>query len=49
MELKRYKAEEGKIWKSKIDGVYLSDVLILGSEDSIENYEQVDPPVFEEE
>ncbi len=49
MELKRYKAEEGKIWKSKVDGAYLSDVLILGSEDKIENYEQVDPPVFEEE
>ncbi len=46
MEFKRYKTEEMKIWKSKTDGVYLSNML---SEDKIENYEHVGPPVFEEE
>ncbi len=45
---KEYKAGEGKIWKSKLDGAYLSDVLILGKQDKLENYEQVDPPVYDE-
>lgn len=45
---KEYKASEGKIWKSKLDGAYLSDVLILGKQDKLENYEQVDPPVYDE-
>lgn len=49
MELKRYTAEEGKVWRSKIDGSYLSNTLILGVEDSLDNYEQVDPPVYEDE
>lgn len=47
MESNEYKASEGKIWKSKIDGTYLSDILILGKEDRIENYEQVEPPILE--
>ena len=47
--MKKYYAEEGKVFKSKIDGAYLSEVLILGKNDSIDNYEQVDPPVYEEE
>ena len=47
MENNEHKASEGKIWKSKIDGSYLSDILILGKEDKIENYEQVDPPALE--
>lgn len=47
MKIKKYEAEKGKVWKSKIDGSYLSNVLILGKEDKIENYEQVDPPVIE--
>ena len=37
-----YTADEGKIFKSKIDGALLSNVLYLGIEDSISNYEQVD-------
>lgn len=41
-------ASEGKIFKSKIDGAYLSNILILGKYDSIENYEEVDPPVYDE-
>lgn len=49
MELKRYQAKKGKVWKSKIDGAYLSDLLILGKEDSISNYEEVDPPVIEDD
>lgn len=46
---KEHKASKGKIWKSKIDGAYLSDLLILGKEDSINNYEEVDPPVIEDD
>lgn len=45
----RYYAEEGKVFKSKIDGAYLSNVIILGRNDSLDNYEQVDPPVYEDE
>lgn len=46
---KEHKASKGKIWKSKIDGAYLSDLLILGKEDSINKYEEVDPPVIEDD
>lgn len=46
--MKTIKAEKGKVFKSKIDGAYLSDVLILGINDSIDNYEQVDPPIYDE-
>lgn len=49
MENKEHKASKGKIWKSKIDGAYLSDLLILGKEDSINNYEEVEPPVIEDD
>ena len=42
-------AQEGKIFRSKIDGAYLSNVLILGKNDSLDNYEEVDPPVYEDE
>ena len=44
----RHYAEEGKVFKSKIDGAYLSNVIILGKNDSLSNYEEVDPPVYEE-
>lgn len=44
----KHYAEEGKIFRSKIDGAYLSNVLILGKNDSLDNYEQVDPPVYDE-
>lgn len=43
------KASEGKVWKSKVDGAYLSDTLILGNGDTLENYEEVDPPVYTDE
>lgn len=46
--MEQYIAQEGKIFKSKIDGAYLSNILILGINDSIDNYEQVDPPVYDE-
>lgn len=46
---KEHKASKGKVWKSKIDGAYLSDLLILGKEDSINNYEEVDPAVIEDD
>lgn len=46
---KEHKASKGKVWKSKIDVAYLSDLLILGKEDSINNYEEVDPPVIEDD
>ena len=45
----KHYAEEGKVFKSKIDGAYLSNVIILGRNDSLDNYEQVDPPVYEDE
>ena len=46
--MERYYAQEGKVFISKIDGAYLSNVLILGKNDSIENYEEVDPPIYDE-
>lgn len=42
----KYKAEKGKVWRSLVDGSILSDVLILGKEDSISNYDQIDEPVY---
>ena len=45
----KHYAEEGKVFRSKIDGAYLSNVIILGKYDSLDNYEQVDPPVYEDE
>lgn len=45
----KHYAEEGKVFKSKIDGAYLSNVIILGKNDTLDNYEQVDPPVYEDE
>lgn len=46
--MERYYAQEGKVFRSKIDRAYLSNVLILGKNDSIENYEEVDPPIYDE-
>ena len=46
--MERYYAQEGKVFRSKIDGACLSNVLILGKNDSIENYEEVDPPIYDE-
>ena len=46
--MEKYYASEGKIFRSKIDGAYLSNVLILGKNDLIENYEEVDPPIYDE-
>ena len=46
--MERHYAKEGKVFKSKIDGAYLSNVIILGKNDSLSNYEEVDPPVYEE-
>ena len=45
--IKILKAEEGKVWKSLKEGWIGSDTLILGSNDSITNYTQVDKPVEE--
>lgn len=36
-----YSAKEGFVFKSKVDGAVLSNTVILGVEDSIENYEEV--------
>ena len=46
--MERYYAQEGKVFKSKIDGAILSNVLILGKNDSLENYEEIVPPVYDE-
>lgn len=45
--LNKYIAEEGKVWKSKKENWVGSNILILGTNDSLENYEQVDKPVEE--
>ncbi len=39
--MRKHDAKEGYIWKSKRTGDILSEILILGKEDSIENYEEV--------
>lgn len=41
-ELIKHTAEQGLIYKSKIDGALLANVIYLGINDSIDNYEQVD-------
>ena len=46
--MERYYAQEGKVFRSKIDGAILSNVLILGKNDSLENYDDIDPPVYDE-
>lgn len=43
--LKEYKANEGNVWKSKKDEFILTEILILGVFDSIDNYEQIPKPV----
>lgn len=40
--INKYIANNGFIFKSKVDGVFLSNILILGKEDAIDNYEEVD-------
>lgn len=42
-------AEKGKVWKSLKEGWVGSNVLILGINDNINNYEQIDEPIPEEE
>lgn len=42
-------AGEGKIWRSLLDGTLLSKTIILGSEDSASNYEEVDESLLEGE
>ena len=49
MELRKFVAEEGKVWKHKITGDILSNELYLGINDFIGNYEQVDEPLPEGE
>lgn len=44
MALRKFVADEGKVWKHKPTGVILSNELYLGINDTIDNYEQVDEP-----
>ena len=44
MELRRFVADEGKVWTVKATGDILSNELYLGINDFIGNYEQVDEP-----
>lgn len=44
MTLRKFVAEQGKVWKHKVTGDILSNELYLGINDSIDNYEQVDEP-----
>jgi hypothetical protein len=41
MELKKYIANSGYVWKQKETGNILTETLYLGIKDKIENYEQV--------
>lgn len=40
-----FKADEGKVWKSRKEGWVGSETLILANNDNLANYEQVDKPV----
>lgn len=46
--IRMFKADEGKVWKSKKEGWVGSDTLILANNDDIDNYEQIDMPVEED-
>lgn len=48
MVINKYYSQEGKVWKKISDGKLLSNFLVLGVNDNIENYEQVDEPIEEE-
>lgn len=39
--LRKFDAENGKVWKSKLTEEILSETLYLGKEDMIDNYEEV--------
>ena len=47
--IRMFKANEGKVWKSKKESWVGSDTLILANHDDITNYEQVDKPIEEAE
>ena len=42
-----YTADEGKVYRNKTNGI-TAKMLIIGKNDSIDNYEQIDEPVIEE-
>jgi len=46
--MQTFYADEGKVWKSKLEGWIGSNIVILGIKDSIDNYEQVDEPIVEQ-
>jgi hypothetical protein len=39
--LRKFDADLGKVWKSKLTGDELSETLYLGKQDTIDNYEQI--------
>lgn len=45
--IQKYYAKEGFVWKSKRENWIGTEVLILGSNDDITNYEQIPVPVEE--
>ena len=47
--MEKHYAQEGKVFRSKIDGAILSNILILGKNDSLDNYEEIDEPIYTEE
>lgn len=49
MELRKFVADEGKVWKHKQTGVILSNELYLGIDDDINNYEEVLEVVLDDE
>lgn len=42
--IRKATAKDGCVWKIKSTGMILSEVLYLGNNDSIENYEQIEKP-----
>ena len=47
--MEKHYAQEGKVFRSKIDGAILSNILILGKNDLLDNYEEIDEPIYTEE
>lgn len=53
MEMKHYTAKEGKTYRRKIDGFIMGNDMYLlkfidGTDDVIENYEEIDDPDYVE-
>lgn len=41
----KYQADTGKVFKNKLSDFIGSELIIIGCNDSIDNYEEVDKPI----